>query len=384
MKPHSLGNWLSSLAVATTVGLAASSAIAAEPIVFGLTMPVTGGAASFADPERRGVEMAVDEINAAGGVLGRPIKLAIADNRCNPTEGVQSANKLINEDGAVALIGAFCSSVSLAIMPVVQRAEIPLVIDVSTAPVISEHLGEGKNTWAFRTSVTDSGMANALIDFLAENMPWKRLALVGEDTDYGRGGMASFTELAKGHGLEVIRSETFTQNTPDFTPLLNKLVASKPDVLGIYMLGADMANFFKQYEAWGGRLPVTGRFNPALLSPAQRKRGFLDGSIGVLPYSPDVDTEANRRFVAEYRKRNNEDPQFQSAYGYEAVYLLADAITRAGEAKPAAIRQALASTNYPSMMGVNIEFDEQHQAHNNAVILQLKDGEIKILSLNPT
>jgi branched-chain amino acid transport system substrate-binding protein len=358
--------------------------MAAEPIVIGLTVPVTGGAASFADPERRAVEMAVDEINARGGVLGRPIRLAIADNRCNPTEGVQSANKLINEDRAVALIGAFCSSVSLAIMPVVQRAQVPLVIDVSTAPVITEHMGEGKNIWAFRTSVTDSGMAKALIDYLAEHMPWKRLALVGEDTDYGRGGIAAFTELAKARGMEVVRSEIFTQNTPDFTPIVNKLVASRPDALGIYMLGADMANFFKQYEAWGGRLPVTGRFDPALLSPAQRKRGFLDGSVGVLPYSPDVDTEVNRKFVDAYRKRNNADPQFQSAYGYEAVYLIADAITRAGNAAPAAIREALTTTDYPSMMGVSIRFDKQHQAHNNAVILELKDGKIRIVSLNPT
>ncbi len=384
MKPQRTGIWLSTLAAAAALGLAPLTATAADPIRIGLTAPITGGAASFADPERRGVEMAVEEINAAGGVLGRPLQLSIADNRCNPTEGVQSANKLINEDDVVAMIGAFCSSVTLAIMPVVQRAEIPLVIDVSTAPVITEHMGPGKNEWAFRTSVTDAGMARALIEYLADEGEWQTIALVGEDTDYGRGGMAAFTELAEAKGIEVTRSETFTQNTPDFTAIINKIVASRPDAIGMYMLGADMANFLKQYEAWGGQIPITGRFDPGLLSKAQRDRGFLDGSIGVLPYAPEVDTTANREFVKAYEARNDEPPQFQSAYGYEAVYLLADAIERAGQAEPAAIRQALVDTAYPSMLGVDITFDDDHQAHNNAVILQLNDGEIEIVSLNPT
>ena len=125
------------LSLAAAASLASSLAWAQAPIVVGLTTPVTGGAASFALPERQGVEMAVDEINKAGGVLGRPIRLVVADNRCNPTEGVQTANRLINEDKAVVLLGAFCSSVSLAIMPVVRRSEVPLVIDVSTAPSIT-------------------------------------------------------------------------------------------------------------------------------------------------------------------------------------------------------------------------------------------------------
>ncbi|MGE0804356.1 MAG: ABC transporter substrate-binding protein [Burkholderiaceae bacterium] len=355
------------------------------PIVVGLTTPVTGGAASFALPERQGVEMAVDEVNQAGGVLGRPIRLAVADNRCNPTEGVQTANRLINEEKASVIIGAFCSSVSLAVMPVVKRSEIPFVIDVSTAPSITGLSGrKGNNVWAFRTSVSDDGMAKALVEHLAARTGWRRIAVIAEDTDYGRGGTKAFAEHAKRLGITMVATETFTQATPDFTSLITKLVSSKPDAIAIYMLGADMANFMKQYEAWGGKIPITGRFDPALLSPEQIKRGFLDGSIGVLPYSPDVDTPANRRFVENYRKRFKADPQFQSAYGYEAVHLIADAIKRAGKVDATAIRDALEKSRYQSMLGVELQFDEHNQAQNNAVVLLLKDGKISIVALQRT
>lgn len=380
MKKHLFG----SLALGLSLLCGAATPQTGNPIVIGLTTPVTGNAASFADPERRGVEMAVQEINAAGGVLGRSIRLVVADNRCNPTEGVQSANKLINDDKAVALIGAFCSSVSLAVMPVVRRSEVPMVIDVSTAPAISQMIGQGKNTWVFRTSVTDDGMAKALIDHLAAKSSWRKIALLAEDTDYGRGGVRAFAELAKAKGMTTVATEMVQQGTADFTTVITKLMAAKPDAVAIYVLGADMANFLKQYQAWGAKIPVTGRFDPGLLSAAQRAGGFLDGSIGVLPYSPEIDTPANHRFVSSYRERNKADPQFQSAYGYEAMYLIADAIKRAGKAEPAAIREALASARMASMVGTSIEFDAQHQAHNNAVILLLKDGKISILSLNPT
>lgn len=376
---------LQTVAAATAFVAASAWAQGGPPIVVGLTTPVTGGAASFALPERQGVEMAVDEINQAGGVLGRPIRLVVADNRCNPTEGVQTANRLINEDKAVVLIGAFCSSVSLAVMPIVRRAEVPLVIDVSTAPSITGLSGrKGNNIWAFRTSVSDDGMAKALVDHLAGQTPWKRIAVIAEDTDYGRGGTKAFSDHAARNGIQIVATETFTQGTPDFTALITKLASQRPDAIAIYMLGADMANFMKQYEAWGGKIPVTGRFDPALLNPESVQRGFLDGSIGVLPYSPDVDTPANRRFVEAYRKRYNAAPQFQSAYGYEAVYLVADAIRRAGKAEPAAIRDALEKARMPSMLGVTIEFDDHNQARNNAVVLRLKDRQISIVALQRT
>jgi len=375
---------LQSMVLGASVVCAGAFAQAGDPIVLGLTTPVTGGAASFALPERQGVEMAVDEINKSGGVLGRPIRLAVADNRCNPTEGVQTANRLINEERAVTVIGAFCSSVSLAVMPIMRRAQVPLVIDVSTAPAIAQMSGKGGNEWAFRTSVSDDGMAKALVDYLGKNTQWRRIAILAEDTDYGRGGTKAFSEHAKRAGIDIVAAEAFTQATPDFTPLINKLSAQRPDAIAIYMLGADMANFMKQYEAWGGKIPVTGRFDPALLGADAIGRGFLDGSIGVLPYSPEIDTPANRKFVQTYRARFNADPQFQSAYGYEAVYIVADAIRRAGKPAPAAIREALEKTKYQSMLGVTVEFDEYNQAHNNAVVLQLKDRKISIVGLQRT
>src|SRR5262249_1036048 len=144
------------------------------------------------------------------------------DNRCNPAEGVKAATKLLTETKVVALFGGMCSSVTLAVMPIVQRAQIPFIVTISTAQSIAQQAGAGGNEWTFKTNPSDDTMAEGIAEKLKADGV-KRLAFLAEETDYGRGGVKVFTEAAKKRGIEIIATEYFPQGMPDFSTAMAKM-----------------------------------------------------------------------------------------------------------------------------------------------------------------
>ncbi|MCC7271814.1 MAG: ABC transporter substrate-binding protein [Alphaproteobacteria bacterium] len=372
------------LAIALAAALAASTAAAQEPIRIGLSTPLSGTAANLGEHDKWGAELAVEEINAAGGLLGRKVVLLPQDNRCNPAESVKAAGKLINEDKVVALLGAMCSSSTLATMPIVQRERIPFVVAISTASKITEQSGAGGNVWTFKTNPTDSGLSKALLEFLARDRKMKRVAVVAEDTDYGRGGADAMRAAGKEHGIEITTADFFPQGTPDFTTLLTKLRAQRPDAIAIYALGADQINWFRQYVGFGMRVPMTGRVNNEEINKQFIGQGAVNGTTSVFPYDWRVDTAANKAFAEKYRAKHKVAPFYQSFYSYEATQILADAIRRAGSTDAEAIRTALRATRYASALGATIAFDANNQAHNFAVITEIREGDIKVVGLEGT
>jgi branched-chain amino acid transport system substrate-binding protein len=360
--------------------LAALPAPAAEPIKSGLSTPLTGTAANLGQQDRYGAEFAVAELNAAGGVLGRPLALIAQDNRCNPAEAVKAAGRLIDEDKVSALLGAMCSSATLATMPVVLRAKLPFVVAISTAEAITKQAGSGGNGWTFKLNPTDAGLAHALVGFLGERGV-KRIAVLAEDTDYGRGGVAAMTEAAKPVGVEIVLADFFQQGTQDFTTVLTKYRAQKPQAIALYALGADHMNYFRQYVTAGLAIPMTGRVNMSEVQKTYLGSGAVDGTTSVFPYDPNVENPANQAFVASFKAKHGTEPFYQSFYSYEATKLLADAIARAGSTDAEPLRQAIQSTDYRSMLGESYSFDDHNQAHNNAVITEVKAGKVHVVAL---
>jgi branched-chain amino acid transport system substrate-binding protein len=381
--------WKTTIATAlvafTATGTGAGTgARAEEPIAIGLSSPLTGGAAFLGQHQRWGAELAVERINEAGGVLDRPLALKVQDNQCNPSQGVASVERLITVDEVSALVGALCSSVTLAVMPVAERAQVPLVVDVSTSKVITELSGTGGNEWTFRINPSDEGLAVSLARHLASRDGVRRIAFVGEDTDYGRGGHDALAAALGEHGIEVVSADFFAQGAQDFSPVLTKLRSQQPDAVALYLIGADELNFLRQYRGAGVRFPLTGRVEFADLQSSIIESGSLDGATSVFPYAAEIDTPENRAFVDAFEAEYGEKPNYQSFEAYEAVHVIADAIKRAGAADPSAIRDALKSTRYPSLLGTVIEFDANNQAHNKAAILRIDGKSIVVEGLYGT
>src|SRR4029077_9454167 len=166
------------------------------PIVIGVSTPQTGVAAVASEWEMWGVNLAVEEINAAGGLLGgRKIELMVLDNKCNPSEGVNVANKLV-EAKVVAIEGAHCSSPHLATMKIIAEAKIPMITGIASNAQITDLAGPGRNEYAFRISPGDGAMMDALVGYLGGKKLFKKVAIVSEDTDFRRGGAHGFKAVA--------------------------------------------------------------------------------------------------------------------------------------------------------------------------------------------
>lgn len=367
--------------VIAAIGLVIAAPIAAEAqnLVIGVSVPDTGPAAAPAVWQRWGYQIALDEINAAGGLLGRKVELLAYDNRCNPSEAVNVANKLI-EAKVAAILGAHCSSATLATMPLVAAAKIPMVEGIASSPKITELSGTGGNDWVFRINPSDQDMMDALGLYLKqEGDKFKRVAIIAEDSDFGRGGAAAFDAVAKKNGLQIISTDFHPQNYPDFTPLLTRVQQSKPDAIVLFQLAGDQLNMLRNAMQMGLRIPYIGRFDPGGSNAQIVKAGGMEGSVTAWTYSELIDTPANKAFAAEVQKRYNQTPVLQTWAGYDAMRVLAQAITNAGSAEPEKIRDALKTIKTTNVMGAPLAFDDHNQAGKTVVIEGVSGRKVTLL-----
>jgi branched-chain amino acid transport system substrate-binding protein len=369
------------LLIAGTVHFAAAQQ---GPIVIGSSIPMTGGVSTFGQHSRWGSELAMTEANAAGGVLGRKIEIDFQDNRCNPAEAVKSVTQMIADKKYVAILDGLCSSVAMAIMPLVERAEIPFVVANASATAIAEKSGVGGNKWTFKVNPTDASMLDALISWLDKEGKAGNIAFLGEDTDFGRAGSAGLEGALKKRNQKLSSVDFYQKGTADFSTVFAKIKSKKPGLLALYAIDADFQNAMRQWYGMGGGVPLTGRVLVDQVPKEIMASGFLDGTTSVQPYDPSIDTPGNKAFVEAFTKKNGTAPILVSFEAYETTKILIDAIKRAGNTNPAAIRDALAKTKFTSILGTTLEFDQNNLIHNNAVILGIRGGKVVVLGFSKT
>ena len=366
---------------ATFVGIAGAILVgtvaSAQTILVGLGSPSTGPAAAPAVWQRWGVDIAVDEINAKGGVLGRKVEVRAYDNRCNPSEAVNAANRLV-EDKVVAILGMHCSSATLAAMPIVAQAGVPLIEGIASSPKITDLSGAGGNDWTFRINPSDQDMMDALGIYLSKNSALKKFALLGEDTDFGRGGAAAFANVARQDGLEIISTDFHPQNLADFTPLLTRIRQSRPDAIALFQLAGDQANLLRNAMQLGLHIPYAGRFDPGGNNATIIAAGGMENSITAWTYSTAIDTPANKYLVGETEKRFKAQPLLQTWAGYDTMRLVAQAIQEAGSAEPAKIRDVLKKIKFTNAMGQQVAFDDHNQGGRTVLIEKIADKKVEV------
>ena len=368
-----------------TAAAAPFAAAQQGPVVIGSSIPMSGGVSTFGQHSRWGSELAMDEANAAGGVLGRKIEIDFQDNRCNPAEAVKSVTQMISQKKYVAIFDGLCSSAALAIMPLVERAEIPFVVANASATAIAEKSGAGGNKWTFKVNPTDASMLEALVAWLDKDGKANNIAFLGEDTDFGRAGATGLEAALKkrNHALGMV--DFYQKGTADFSSVLAKIKARKPAALALYAIDADFQNLMRQWNGMGGGVPLTGRVLVDQVPKEIMDSGVLNGTTSVQPYDVNIDTPANRAFVEAYKKKSGGTAPIMVGFeSYEATRILIDAIKRAGNTQPAAIRDALAKTRYQSILGTTLEFDQNNLLHNNAVILGVRDGKVVVFGFSKT
>lgn len=369
------------LLVAIAVSLGFSAAASAQGTIrIGLSGGFSGPAALASEWEKWGVDLAVEEINAKGGLLGKKIEIIQVDNRCNPTEGANSARKLV-QDKVSAIVGAHCSSATLAMMPIIQEARIPMVTGVSSSPRIGELSGARGNPWMFRINPDDMMMAQALTEFLGQKKLFKNIAIISEDSDFGRGGAQAFVPLAQKAGMTIISSDFAPQMTPDFTPLLTRVAQRKPDAIAIFMLSADQLNLTRTAMQMGLKIPYTGRAELAGKMLEIIAAGGMEDSVSAWTYSPDIDNPANKKYAAYIFNKYKTQATLQSWSGYDCMQAIAQAIRDANSDDPVKIRDAMAKVKFTTLHGKSVSFDANNQAGKIVVLQKVKDRKITILDL---
>jgi branched-chain amino acid transport system substrate-binding protein len=356
---------------------------AAEPaaviIKIGHVAPLTGGIAHLGKDNENGARMAIEEINAAGGlkVGDTTIKLELVpeDDKADPKEGTIAAQKIV-DSGAVAVVGHLNSGTSIPASKIYADASVAQISPSATNPKLTE---QGFKT-TFRVVANDNQQGGVLANYASDQLKAKTIAIIDDRTAYGQGLADVVERVAKEKGIKVVAREFTNDKATDFNAILTKVRGAKPDVVmygGMDATAGPMAKQMKQLGIKSTLLAGDGVCSPEFIKLAGDAAGILHCSMAgeaveKMPKGAD--------FVANFKKRFNADVQVYSPYSYDAVYVIADAIKRAGKADRASITAAMPATNYPGLTG-QIAFDEKGDIKGGAIsMFQVVDGKMQYVS----
>jgi len=333
---HQKGNFAIILAIVVVVvlgglwlmGNKAESPVEKGPIKVGVLLPLTGEAAVYGEPLRNVLGLAADEINMSGGVNGRMLELIVEDAKCSGKDSASAAQKLINVDGVEVIIGGFCSSESLAAVPVAEAAKVALLSPGSSSPDLT-----GKSPYFFRNYPSDATQGAVLAEIAFTDKGWKKVAFIQEQLDYPLGIYkafnAKFTELG---GAAV--KEEFASETTDFKTALAKLRAEKPDALFIATQApAASERILKQLRdiGWKPKIMVAD-IVPGNRETVENYKDALEGALAA-EFGVDPENEKFKHLVEAYKTKYGADVPYQSYAQtvYDAVYMVRDALLAVGE-----------------------------------------------------
>jgi branched-chain amino acid transport system substrate-binding protein len=346
------------------------------PIKIGEFASLTGTEATFGRSAHNGTLLAIEELNRAGGVLGRPFELITEDNRSTAGESATIVKKLINRDRVVAILGEVASSRSLEAAPICQAAGIPMISPSSTNPKVTE-IGD----LVFRVCFTDPFQGRLIADFATKRLQAKRVAILSDVSSAYSVGLADFFRARfTGTGGEVVLEQKFASKDKDFKAQLTAIKAANPDAICVPAYYTEVGLIVRQARELGITVPMFGGDGweaPELIQIAGNDA--LKNTFYSTHFSPVQDSPAVKKFVTAYQARfNGEAPDAMAALGYDSALVLADAIKRAGTTAAGPLKTALAATDFPGVTG-RTKLDAQRDASKAAVIITVENGAFKFV-----
>jgi branched-chain amino acid transport system substrate-binding protein len=344
-------------------------------ILIGHYGSLTGATATFGQSAQKGIEMAVDAINASGGVLGKKIKVIVEDDQGKPEEAQTVVTKLINKDRVVAVLGEIASSNSLAGAPVCQASRIPMISPGSTNPKVTQ-----VGNYIFRVCFIDPFQGKVMAKFAANTLKLKNVAILRDiKSDYSVGLANFFTDNFKTLGGAIVTDESYSQGDKDFTAQLTSIKAKNPD--GIFVPGyyTEVGLIARQARKLGIKVTLMGGDGWDSSKLWEIGGDALNGCYYSNHYSVDDPSPVLQKFVNDYKARykgtSDSIPDAMAALGYDAALVLADAMKRANSTKPDSVREALSQTkNFVGVTG-QTTLDENRNAVKPAVVLEVKVDE---------
>jgi branched-chain amino acid transport system substrate-binding protein len=357
--------------LAGTLLLVALSAQAADPIKIGMVAPLTGPGAESGRYQTQGAKLAVDEINKAGGVLGRPLDLVVEDDQTTNPGIVLAFSKLAGNAEFVAFLGSIRSTQVHAMAPDVLKLGKPTMIG-GTDPVLT-HMG---NPWLFRFRPNDFYSARVIADYGAKALGKRKWAIVHSTDAFGTSGMKYLVESLKGLGIEPVLIQGYPNNSQDFTAVALAVKQSGADVMGTYMpFETDQGIFAKQLRQLGVALTWVGSPTTVTNTALKLAGPALYGSYAVADYNRES-SEAAKAFSTKYEAAYKIAPDNFGSWTYDAVHVLAHAITDAKSLEPEKLRQAILSVKgYAGAEGI-YNFDKNGDGLHGYNIVKNNNGTV--------
>ena len=371
---------LAALAFAAILAACKGGGEQARTFRIGVITSLTGQNAAFGQAHKNGYTLAVKDLNAKGGVLGKTIELDYYDDQGRPDQAVQGVTKLVDQDHVPIILGAYTSEDTRAMIPAVTQRQVPLIIPTSVA----DNLMETGSPWIFRICQGSGNYAHVILDFLKHNGDPKTIAIIYENTNFGQSNDTAMRDAAQKAGLTLVDEEAYQASSPDYKALLQRVKAKDPDVIyfGSYLL--DASTLMRQsaevglnpryYTAAG-----TG-FSAAEFPNKDKGAGaYAEYTISVSQWLPTAQWKGSKEFDEAYLKLTGSHPAYHAIEAYVSLGIAVAAIEKAGSANPAAIRDAIRALSLPETPFGPIRFDEHGQNAHPTLVTQIQDGQYKVV-----
>ncbi len=343
------------------------------PITIGVVTSLMGPKAAFGEAQQNGYELALEEINAAGGALGHPLELIYVDDAGESAQAIISVEQLLTQHNVPLVLGSYSSICTFAIAGVIEGYQTPLISPCAATDALTQQGYE----WVFRINAPSSRYSETMFDFLDEMTDVETLAVVFESTDFGTSTARAARQSAEEHGLEVVVYEPYDANAPDLTPLLTTVKEAQPDVLFAVSYLDDAVLLMQQSHEidlnprlfTGG---AAGFATPAFIERAGMGTEYV---VSVSQWTPDVNWPGASEFARNYQERYGGAPGYHAAETYAALYLAVDVLERANSLDKNDIRAALRDTDIEQSIFGPIRFDQTGQNDHQMVVMQVQDGQ---------
>lgn len=354
------------------------SAADGNTVKIGVITSLTGSLAAFGEAHKRGYSIALDEINARGGVLGKKIELDYYDDQSKPDLAVQGVSKLVDQDQVPLILGSYSSESTKAIIGPINKSEVPLIIPTATA----DNVMDSHSPWVFRICAGANDYAHTTIAFLKDNGAPKTMAIVYENTNFGQSNMKAMTAAAQAAGIKLVAVESYEAKSPDYKAVLQRVKAANPEVIYYCSYLLDAVTLMRQsqevdlnprYYASAGTGFAAAEF------PTDKGAGKnAEYTFSVSQWLPEAKWPGGKEFDAEFFKRYGSHPAYHAIQAYAALLVAAQAINNAKAADSTKIRDAIKSLNISMTPFGPIKFDSGQNQHP-VLITQILGGKYHVV-----
>lgn len=346
-------------------------------IEIGIVTSLTGSHAKFGEAQMRGYEIALEEINAAGGIMGSKLKLIIEDDASKPENAISATEKLATQTKVPLILGSYSSGATLPAAQTATKYQVPFIVPTAAADNITQF----GSKFVFRINSPSSEYASTLINFLADVVKPQTVAIVYENTNFGTSTAKPAKEMAEAKGWKVVAYEAYAKGAPDFKPLLTKLKTANPDVVIYVSYLLDATLLMRQAREIDFNPKVYIGAGAGFSTPEfVRDEGAgkdAEYTLSATLWTTDVSWKGASEFTEKFKAKYGVEPAYHSAETHAALYLVKNVLERAKSLDRMAVRDALAATD----MGPNdtifgpIKFNQNGQNAHPMVVTQVQNGQ---------